>query len=182
MKKIILCIVTLLVILTGCTNSMSDTPTKKVENFMNKYQSLDSEILTQLDNIVANDNSMNEDQRKDYIALMKKQYQNLSYKIKDEVVEDDTANVTTEIEVYDYRSALDKSEEYYNDNKDEFTDSSDNIDDSKYMDYKIKEMQKVADRKKYEIVFTLTKDKDGKWVLDNITDNDREKIHGLYEE
>lgn len=46
------------------------------------------------------------------------------------------------------------------------------------MDYKITEMQKVSDRKQYEIVFTLRKEDDG-WVMDNISDTDREKLHGL---
>ena len=47
------------------------------------------------------------------------------------------------------------------------------------MDYKIEEMIKVNDRITNEIVFVLHKEK-GKWILDNISDIDRQKIHGLY--
>ncbi len=179
MKKIILCL-SIILLLAGCTTTVN-TPTKKVEDFMSKYQNLDSEVMSQLDNIVSNDNTMKDDQKKDYTALMKKQYQNLSYKIKDENIEDDNANVTVEIEVYDYKSSLTKSEQYYNNNKEEFMDKENNLDESKYMDYKIEELQKVSDRKKYEIIFTLTKE-DDEWVMDNINDSDREKLHGLYEE
>ena len=106
------------------------------------------------------------------MALMKRQYQNLSYKITDEKIEDDSANVIVEIEVYDYISSVNKSEDYYNNHKEEFEEKE------KYMDYKITEMQKVSDRKQYEIVFTLRKEDDG-WVMDNISDTDREKLHGL---
>ena len=171
MKKFILCILVLLFLLSGCTTT-EYTPTKKVEEFMAKYQNLDSEVLSQLDKIVASDKSLTDNQKKDYMALMKRQYQNLSYKITDEKIEDDSANVIVEIEVYDYISSVNKSEDYYNNHKEEFEEKE------KYMDYKITEMQKVSDRKQYEIVFTLRKEDDG-WVMDNISDTDREKLHGL---
>lgn len=171
MKKFILCILVLLFLLSGCTTT-EYTPTKKVEEFMAKYQNLDSEVLSQLDKIVASDKSLTDNQKKDYMALMKRQYQNLSYKITDEKIEDDSANVIVEIEVYDYISSVNKSEDYYNNHKEEFEEKE------KYMDYKITEMQKVSDRKQYEIVFTLRKE-DDRWVMDNISDTDREKLHGL---
>ena len=171
MKKFILCILVLLFLLSGCTTT-EYTPTKKVEEFMAKYQNLDSEVLSQLDKIVASDKSLTDNQKKDYMALMKRQYQNLSYKITDEKIEDDSANVIVEIEVYDYISSVNKSEDYYNNHKEEFEEKE------KYMDYKITEMQNVSDRKQYEIVFTLRKEDDG-WVMDNISDTDREKLHGL---
>ena len=40
-------------------------------------------------------------------------------------------------------------------------------------------MTKVEDKKENEIVFTLHKDKN-KWVLDDVSDSDREKLHGVY--
>ena len=85
MKKFILCILVLLFLLSGCTTT-EYTPTKKVEEFMAKYQNLDSEVLSQLDKIVASDKSLTDNQKKDYMALMKRQYQNLSYKITDEKI------------------------------------------------------------------------------------------------
>lgn len=182
MKKIWIAILSLFTVfaIAGC--GMTDnTPTKRVEEFMNKYQSLDSDVLSQLDKVVSNDQTMEDDQRKDYTSLMKKQYQNMSYKIKDEKIENDTATVTTEVEVYDYRSALNNAETYYASNQDEFQDDDGNIDHKKYMDYRIKEMQKVTDRKKYELVFTLTKE-DDQWTMDDITDSDRQKLHGLYQD
>ena len=91
-----------LFLLVGCT-ATDNTPSSKVEEFMEKYQRLDDEVLTQLDLTLDSDTEMNADQKKDYRSLMEKQYQNLSYKITDEKVEDDTATVDVEIEVFDYK-------------------------------------------------------------------------------
>ena len=49
-----------------------------------------------------------------------------------------------------------------------------------YIDYKLKELQNVSDTTTYNITFYLTK-KNGEWQLQNITDLDLQKIHGLYE-
>lgn len=195
MKKrliVLLCLFGLLV--SGCTKSNS--PSKKVEEFLGRYQSMDSEVLTQLDNIVSNDTNMNDEQRKDYQALMEKQYQNLAYKIKKEDIDGDQATVLVEIEVFDYANSILESRNYYNEHRDEFkSDDSFNedqkdesgeivggaIDDiGAFVDYKIKQLKDVTDKAKYEITFHLTK-KDGDWVVEDISDEDRQKIHGLYE-
>ena len=47
---------------------------------------------------------------------------------------------------------------------------------------RIEELKDVTDKTKYEIKFYLTKDKNNEWVLDDITDIDRQKLHGLYEQ
>ena len=49
MKKFLFVFLSLLVLfVTGCGNDMA-TPTSKVEEFLGKYQSMDSDVLTQLD-------------------------------------------------------------------------------------------------------------------------------------
>ena len=181
--------------LTGCGNN-SETPTNSVEGFLGKYQSMDSQVLTQLDNIISNDTTMNDNQKADYQALMEKQYQNLSYKIKDENISGDNATVLVEIEVFDYANSILKSREYYNEHRDEFeSDDSYNSDQSDesgeivggavddvgaFIDYKIKQLKDVTDKAKYEITFYLSK-KDDKWIVEDLSDTDRQKIHGLYE-
>ena len=154
--------------------------------------------------MLKNEESMSEDQRKEYKILLEKQYQNLSYKIKNEEIEGDSATVDVEIEVLDYQSSIKKSKEYYAEHKDEFKDDkkedSDNNDDntlkdkaedvkdevkdkfddiSSFIDYKIKELKNVNDKTKYDLTFNLTK-KDGNWTIDDLTNEDRQKIHGLY--
>ena len=52
---------------------------------------------------------------------------------------------------------------------------------SEFIDYKIKELKNVTTKVKYDITFNLTKE-DDKWVIDDLSDIDRQKIHGLYED
>lgn len=193
-KKLFVLLSLFVLLLSGCGNT--DTPTSKVEEFLGKYQSMDSEVLAQLDNIISNDTSMNDEQKKDYQALMEKQYQNLSYKIKEEEIDGDNATVLVEIEVYDYANSISESRDYYNEHRDEFeSDDSYNeeqedesgevvggaIDDlASFIDFKIQQLQDVTDKAKYEITFYLSKE-DGEWVVEDISDTDRQKIHGLFE-
>ncbi|MBQ3511278.1 MAG: hypothetical protein IJA30_03180 [Bacilli bacterium] len=203
MKKKIIVILSLLVMLvTGCGNNMN-TPTGKVEEFLGRYQSMDSNILTQLDNVISNDETMNDTQKKDYKSLMEKQYQNLSYKIKDEKIDGDEAEVLVEIEVFDYANSINESRKYYTEHRDEFddgevgNDGADTDNDGKdeegevvggavdtissFITYKIKQLMDVTDKANYEITFHLNKE-DGEWVIEDLSDVDRQKIHGLFED
>ncbi len=199
MKKLLILFSLILVFITGCGTNMG-TPTNKVEEFLGKYQSMDSAVLAQLDSVISSDKTMSDEQKKEYRGLMEKQYQNLSYKIKSEEIDGDNATVVAEIEVYDYATSINKSKDYYNEHRDEFLDDNDNTnnnndnntvgdaiedivsDTAKFIDYKIKQLKDVTDKTKYEIKFYLTKDKNNEWVLDDITDIDRQKLHGLYEQ
>ena len=188
MKKILFCLSLFLLLAVGCTNTMN-TPTKKVEELLGKYQKMDSTVLAQLDSVISEDVNMSDEQKKEYRSLMEKQYQNLSYKVKNEEIKGNTATVDVEIEVFDYATSIADARKYYNEHQDEFKDDDslsekeEEIDkNSKYIDYKIKQLKNVTDKKKYEITFNLNKDNDGIWELDNISDTDREKIHGLYED
>ena len=102
MKKIFLCFscIMAIVLLSGC--SFDNTPTKKVENFLDNYKNQDETVLTQLKDMISTDSLMNDTQKSTYEDIMKKQYKDMSYVIKDETIDGDTATVTTEIEVYDY--------------------------------------------------------------------------------
>ena len=159
--------------MTGC-NDMMNTPTRRVEEYLGKYQILDSSVLTELDSVV--DNSDYSDQYKEeYKELMIKQYQNFSYKIKNEQTNGDTANVIVELEVFDYNNALNEANDYIEEHLDEFKS------DAKIEHYKINAMKEVTDKASYTINFSLVKD-NKKWVLEKINDSDLEKIHGLYED
>ena len=189
----------LLLLVAGCGNNMS-TPTNKVEEFLGKYQSMDEDVLVQLDQVIAKDDTMNDDQKDKYKALMEKQYQNLSYKIENEDLEGDSATVDVEIEVLDYATTVSKAQEYYNDHKDEIEEKykekkedndnvvEDAVDDTlqaaeesaAYINYKLEELETANDTVTYTKTFYLTKE-DGSWVLQDISDLDRKKLHGLYE-
>ncbi len=205
MKKILVLFSIALVLITGCSTNMN-TPTAKVEEFLSKYQTMDNEVLEQLKTVIKSDKTMSEEQKLEYRGLMEKQYQNLSYKIKNEKIDGDTAVVDVEIEVYDYATSIKKSQDYYMEHEDEFLDdenknndsdsgeiiggavedASEAIEDmftetSKFIDYKIKQLKDVTDKAKYDITFHLNKNEENEWVLEDISDADRQKLHGLYE-
>lgn len=130
MKKFILyfsCIMAV-ILLSGC--SMDNTPTKKVENFLDSYRNQDETVINQLKDMVDMDNLMNEDQKNTYSDIMKRQYEDLTYEIKDEVIDGDNATVTVEIEVYDYYKVNQEAQNYYNENPNEFQDDADTDDNS----------------------------------------------------
>ena len=76
------------------------------------------------------------------------------------------------------KNAADTVKDKVNEAKDNLTITTD-YDESKYMDYKLSEMEKVTDKVKYTIEFTLTKT-NGEWQLDALSNSDIEKLHGIY--
>ncbi len=181
MKKL-LSIFCIMILLTGCSCSAKltkDTPTKKVEHFFNDYQTLDTDVLTQLDTVVERETSFTEEQKKTYRDIMKKHYQGLTYEIKDEVVDGDNATVTVEIEVKDYSKVMEQSDTYLKEHPNEFNDEVGNYDVNLFNKYRLDQLQKAKDKVKYTLNLTLTK-VDDEWKLDKLNDIDESKIHGIY--
>ena len=198
--KLVIVIPFLLLFAVGCSSTMN-TPTSKVESFLGKYQSLDNAVLTQLDQVISDDEMMDKEQKEKYKALMEKQYQNLSYKIENEDINGDNATVDVEIEVLDYASTINKAKKYYEEHKDEIENNEkdgndkednsnleDDVDDANsmvkesaaYINYKLKELESVSDTTTYTITFYLSKE-NGEWMIQDLSDLDRKKLHGLYE-
>ena len=153
-KKIIIFLLGIL-LLVGCENNIN-TPTSKVESFLNKYQMLDKNVLLDLDNTLNKDKNLTKKQKEKYKELLKKQYQNLSYKIMNEEIENKIAIVEVKIEVLDYSSIKEKN-----------------------IDERLNKMKNIESKKDYELTFYLTKEK-GIWKIDNLTEDDYKKINGLY--
>lgn len=185
MRKFIIflsCFISIL-FLNGC--SLGNTPTKKVEDFLNNYNSHSKNVLTQLKEMVDSDGLMNDDQKDRYSNILKKQYKDMTYDIKDETIDGDNATVTAEIEVYDFYTINRNSQDYFNNNQDQFkddnvTDNNGAISSSKFVDYRIEQLENAKDRVKYTVTFSLRK-VDDKWILNDIDDATRQKIHGLFE-
>lgn len=179
MKKIIYLIIGLsLITLIGCQHT-ENTPTKQVEKFLSKYQTLDKDVLEDLDDTVDNTSSFNEQQKEDYRKLMKNHYKNLKYEIKDEMIDGNRATVVTEIEVNDYSKILKKAEEYRKEYPEKFNDNN-KYDEQKFISYKIDLMKNADETIKYTLELNLTKDNNKNWVLDAITADDEQKINGTY--
>ncbi len=179
MKKILI-IVVMLILLTGCDNDLMNTPQKRVETMLNNYVTLDEKVMADLDEALLSETVMTKEQKDKYRDILKKQYQNLSYEIKDETIDGDKATVQVEIKVYDYRKINDEAEEYLNNNPDEFlSEGGVTTDISKFNDYKLKQLENAKDKVTYTLDLTLKK-VDDSWQLDDLTDTEISKIHGLY--
>ena len=176
MKKIFLILTILL--LVGCAD-LSNTPTKRVENFLRDYQTLENEVVNDLDEVIMEDVTLNSVQADNYRDIMKKHYQNLTYEIKDDTIDGDNATVTVEITVTDFRSVMNDAESYMNNNISEFNDESGNYSISKYNDYRLERLKEAKDKVKYTIYLNLTKVND-EWVLNDIDPMTYEKINGMY--
>lgn len=174
MKKILVLIISIL-LLSGCSESR---PRMLVENYLKKYRSLDSEVLVDMETIIKNENLSREDEEK-YRDLLKKQYKDLSYKIIEEEYDNDTSYIKVKVEVYDLYSAALDAALYLENNPSEFTNTSGEYDEKKYISYKLDKMKNMNGRVEYTLVFTVTKEND-EYVILQPTENDLRKIHGIY--
>ncbi len=179
MKKIF-CAFALVLILTGCDmgKKLDNTPTKKVETFLNKYQTLDDDVLDSLDSVIDSETLFNNDQRDKYRDIIKSNYQKMSYKIKEEEIDGNSATVTVEIEVIDYSKIMSESEGYKTEHPDEFLEN-DEYSESKYIDYRLDKLKTAKEKVKYTMDLTLTKVND-EWIIDDLSKENEAKLNGVY--
>ncbi|MDD3822049.1 MAG: hypothetical protein ACOXZW_02240 [Bacilli bacterium] len=177
MKKV-LSIILLIFLITGC-GKLTKTPTNEVENFLSRYQTLDQQVMNQLNDVVKGEPALNTSQKTAYTKLMRRQYQNLTYDIKDEIIDGDNAIVTAEIEVYDLNKTINDAQQYLNNHPNEFMGDDKTYSEPLFFDYRLGQMSKEKERVTYTLNLSLTK-RDSTWVMDDLTETDREKIHGLY--
>ncbi|MGM9849400.1 MAG: hypothetical protein ACI31V_00700 [Bacilli bacterium] len=177
MKKII--ILLSMIILVGCsTLDISNTPTKKVEEFLNKYQILDEEILNELDNVIEEKTKLNDENKEEYRNIIKKQYKDMQYTIKEETIDGDDATVTAQIIVKDFTKIINDAENYKRENMKEFYENN-TYNDNLYKKYLLDKLKDAKDRVTYTLEFTLHK-QNRKWVLNPITEEIEDKILGIY--
>ena len=164
-----------LIVTTAC--SLGTTPTSAVERLLAKYNNADEEIVVELDDYV-NASDLTDEQNEKYKNIYLKQFQDMKYEIKEETIDGNTATVTAQITVYDYYTAEKSANDYLTDNSDEFmTDGV--YDEGLFTDYKLEKLNNVTDTVDYTIDFTLTK-VDNDWVVNELTNEQLEKIHGVY--
>ena len=178
MKKILYIAISLF-LLAGCSN-ISNTPTRQVENFFNKYQTLDNDVLSDLDKVIDEEPKFNTTNKNEYREIIKKQYKNMLYKIKEETIDGDKAIVTVEITVLDFGKIMREAQDYKNNHIEEFKDANGNYDENKYIDYLIPRLKEAKEKVKYTVDINLTK-LDKKWKIDGIDSDTEDKILGIYE-
>ena len=174
MKKVLYFLVAI-VLFTGCscTANMGNTPTKKVEEYLNKYQTNDDDVVSDLDEVLTNDTTLTADERNEYSDFMKAHYRDMHYEIKDETIDGDTATVDAEVTVRNYADAVNEANDYRLNNPDKFDD------DNTFASYRLGKLKEVTDTETYTITFHLTKEND-EWKIDDLSDDDLRKLEGLY--
>ena len=163
MKKIFLILI-IIITLTGCTQG--NTPTAKVEDLLTKYQKQDNDIEDDYTTLIG-DISLNEEQIKTYKNIIKKQYKNLTYEVKEEEIDGNNAIVTIQIEVKNYKNTINK----YNKQDYETT---------KYHELVTKSLDTTKEMITYTLDITLTKDNNDIWILDPLTEENKDKLIGIY--
>ncbi len=180
MKKCLLILLSLIFVVTGCSlGKLDNTPTKQVEKLLKAYQTNDEIVIAQMNVAVDNDVTLTTDQKLKYKSILKRQYSDMNYKIKDEVINGDEATVTAQIEVYDYYKSINESQDYLAANPEQFVDANGAYNNIMFLDYKFNQMEKATDKVTYTLEFKVKKI-DDKWQVQDLTDSDREKLHGLY--
>ena len=161
----------------GCACSVNKAK-DAVKDYLNNYKNLDENVTTQLDDLVAKED-LTDSQKETYKDVLKRQYKDMKYEITDEVYDGDTATVTAQITVYDYYTAEKEANTYLTENPDKFKKDG-TYDKSLFTDYKLDKLDKVNKTVDYTIDFVLTK-VDNKWEVNDLNNEQLEKIHGVYE-
>lgn len=176
MKRLlnILFITLLAISLSGCSKTAKAT----VEEYLNKYNSLDADVIKDINEVVDTESFTGED-KETYFSIFKKQYADLQYSIIEEEYDGDEAIIKAKITVYDYYKVQRDASIYLANNADEFNDENGEYDSSKFIKYKLEKLKMTTDRVDYTIDFYVVKN-DNKWIVSSLSNADLEKIHGIY--
>ena len=174
MKKVLFLFLSIFLI-CGCGGN---TAKGAVENYLNKYRNLDSEVLVDMERVIDTE-ILNDEQKDKYREVLKKQYKDLSYEIIEEEYDNEISYITVKVSVYDLYNAQNDASIYLANNQEEFYNESGEYDISLYMDYKLDKMKDITTKVDYTIIFTVTKE-DDKYKVEQLSDADLEKIHGIY--
>lgn len=176
MKKLLAMVVSCF-LLVGC-GCMEQKAADAVKDYLNQYKNLSDTVMTDLATLTDSED-LNDNQKKVYNDVLKKQYQDLTYEIQNEEYDGDNAVVTVKIKVYDLYKAQNDASMYLSENLEKFNDDEGVYDNEKYLDYKLEQMKNMTETVEYTIDFNVAK-VDEKWTVEQPTTTDLEKIHGIY--
>lgn len=150
-------------IITGC--ELNNTPTSKVEELLTNYQMLNQNIQINHEDL-SNDKNIDEKYKNRYEDLIEKQYRNLSYEVKEEIIDGNRAITTVEIEVLDYKKIIDKYNKI-------------NYPKEEYHEAVLKSLEKATDKITYTLDININKNEKGTWELVPLDKVSKEKILGI---
>lgn len=164
MRKIIIIIVSCF-IFGGCIKTDARF---EVESYLNKFKNHDEAVVSSLNDIL---DELDDEDKELYELVMKRQYTDLEYKIKEERYNADEAFITVLITVYDYeKSKNDALEEI----------GTEVVSAEERLHLILKKMDEEEKRINYTIDFKVFY-QDDKWQLEKPSYEVLEKIHGIYD-
>lgn len=163
-------------LIVGCEHNLSARET--VSQYLDLYVNLDSQVVGQLEELASKEYT-NHRLKDLYIDVMKSQYSTMHYQIVSERYDGDEAYITTRITVRDLYKVQRDANAYLNEHPENFRLSNGDYDEEKFLNYKLEEMDKTVTTTMYDIEIKLLK-QDEKWEVMQPTNQDLEKIHGIY--
>lgn len=151
-------------LLSGC--DLANTPTSRVEDLLMDYQMLENNIpitYTELTNNI----ELSDDYQLEYEKLIKEQYRNLTYEIKNEEINGEIAIVTVEIEVTDYGKVINQY------------DISNYETDTEYHKNVLQALKNTKDKITYTIDFVASKTQNDVWEVQELDSENKEKLLGM---
>ena len=178
-NKIYIIITIFCFLLTGCLKK--ESPTTVVSKYLDSYIKLDDFIIKEINRVIDENDEFNEEHKSIYKEILINQYKSLKYVVLDKEIDESSALVRVNITVNDLNIAEENAFNYVSKNLKNYYNDKNEFDNNKYITDKLNAMKNVNERKDYEIIFYLEK-KNNEWFMHDPTDEDLEKIHGIYRE
>lgn len=173
MKKITLLII-LTIITIGCGN-INNKIDVKINEFFNKYNKLDDEVLMDIDKKML-EAEIDPEIKPIVKSAYKRQFKEMKYKIIEINEYKDYAKVKVKVTLYDYENTKKDAEKYIDNNIDEFMLNNE-VDYIKEKKYIFEKLNKTNKRKNESIYLKLHKD-NNKWKIDDLTNETLLKLQG----
>ena len=178
MKKMLSVICIIIIILFSVACGKNKTAMEAVGDYLDLYINNDEIVINQLDDFVNKEDLTNE-QKELYKEAIIREYSAIEYEIVSERYEDNYAFIDTSISVIDLNKAQKDAFSYFLSNEEEFKDENGIYDNGKYTTFKLNKMKEEKEFINYNITFKVMNN-DGNWEVTQLSNEDLEKIHGIY--
>ncbi len=170
-----------LILITGCGKTDEDPAITATKEYLETYQNLAETTVGPLTFLVEINEEWSQANKEIYIEAIKRQYEDLTYKIETVNKYSNTALANVTITVYDLNQTKIDFEYYveHDANPYDFYDANDGFNEGTYYKVLFTRMLNEEDRVSYNIVLELV-ETDGTWEVRQPSDETMEKIQGIY--